>query len=229
MFAKVIFASVLIVMGVAPTVLATPETHQETLLTWIKNHALLQPLKFVEKLKVTDPDFESQFSTSQGTVYFSANIGNDEFVEYERIQYRPSCFEADTPGCQGMLQFESKNQSPKNTVPANPVSNGTGPISKVPENKSIDSNVTESVVNGQNLIKLIWGNEILEDFLSAKLMMTDDISGVKRWYQGRLYNYETWHFRDNINAHFAIVSKRSPQAKRIEEYKACLKEMCQYF
>ncbi len=189
-----IISAIFVSLGFCSAALATPDTHQETLLSWAKNHSFLPSLTFVEKLKQTDPDFETRVPTSQGTLHFSAHLSPDEFVEYERIQYRPSCFETDTPGCQGTLDFEPNTQT-----------------------------------NGVNLIKFIWGNEIFEDFQSAQLMMTDNSSGTQKWYQGRLYNYETWHFRDNVNAHFAVVSKRSPQGQRIQKYQACLKEMCQYF
>jgi hypothetical protein len=84
-------------------------------------------------------------------------------------------------------------------------------------------------INGRTLIRNIWGEEILEDFSQAQLMLTDTLSGTQRWYQGKRFNYETWHFGNNVNARFTVVSKRLPQQTRIQDYKTCLKQMCQSF
>ena len=83
--------------------------------------------------------------------------------------------------------------------------------------------------NAARLIELLWGADVLEDFMNAQLMLTDTTSGEQQWYQGKLYNYETWHYGDKVNANFSIVSKRSPQAERIKQYQACLKDQCRAF
>ena len=63
--------------------------------------------------------------------------------------------------------------------------------------------------SGKNLIKTVWGQEVLD--------------GTNRWYQGKLYNYETWHYTNNTIIHFSVVSKRSDQGTRIRKYTYCAK------
>lgn len=77
--------------------------------------------------------------------------------------------------------------------------------------------------SGQNLIKTVWGQAVLDDFKSSTLMETLSASGTKRWYQGKIYNYETWHYTNNTIAHFGVVSKRADQSTRIREYTHCAK------
>ena len=89
--------------------------------------------------------------------------------------------------------------------------------------------VPNSGTNAARLIELLWGAEVLDDFLNAQLMLTDTISGEQKWYQGKIYNYETWHYGDMVNADFSIVSKRSPQSLRIQRYQSCLKDQCRSF
>jgi hypothetical protein len=57
----------------------------------------------------------------------------------------------------------------------------------------------------QNLITMVWGDAILEDFQNSTLVDTESSSGVKRWYEGTLYNYETWHYTNHTIAHFNDV------------------------
>jgi hypothetical protein len=75
--------------------------------------------------------------------------------------------------------------------------------------------------DGNNLIKNVWGQEILDDFKTSTLMETLSSSGTKRWYQGRIYNYETWHYDHYRIVHFGVISKMSEQGKRIKEYTFC--------
>ena len=83
--------------------------------------------------------------------------------------------------------------------------------------------------NAARIIQLIWGESILNDFLNAQLILSDTASGEKRWYQGQLFNYETWHFHNDVNAHFSVVSKGFGQAERIQQYQACLQTQCRAF
>ncbi len=76
---------------------------------------------------------------------------------------------------------------------------------------------------GHRLIQQVWGQDILDDFKASTLMQTVADSGAKRWYQGKLYNYETWHYTNYTIAHFTIVSKRDKQANRIQQYVYCVK------
>ena len=77
--------------------------------------------------------------------------------------------------------------------------------------------------SGQNLIKTVWGQEVLDDFKTSTFMETLSINGTNRWYQGKLYNYETWHYTNNTIVHFRVVSKRADQGTRIREYAHCAK------
>lgn len=181
-------------LGFSQSAIAAPDSSLEALLQWSKGHLILEPLRVVERLDETDPDFSSQLQTKHGQIDYQAFLGDDNLVERERIQYRPSCFTEDMPGCAGTVYFKPQT--------------GT---------------------NAARLIELLWGAEVLNDFLNAQLMLTDSTSGEQQWYQGKLYNYETWHYGNNVNANFSIVSKRSPQAERIQQYQACLKNQCRTF
>jgi hypothetical protein len=77
--------------------------------------------------------------------------------------------------------------------------------------------------SGKNLIKTVWGQEVLDDFKTSTFMETLSINGTNRWYQGKLYNYETWHYTNNTIIHFSVVSKRSDQGTRIRKYTYCAK------
>jgi hypothetical protein len=80
--------------------------------------------------------------------------------------------------------------------------------------------------NGHKLIQQVWDKTILLDFQSSKLMYEDKTIGAYRWYQGKLFNYETGHYEKNTIAHFSVVSKNDLQSKRIKEYQRCLRENC---
>lgn len=80
--------------------------------------------------------------------------------------------------------------------------------------------------DGQELITTIWGQEVLEDFQASTLIETDTTTGTKRWYQGNLYNYETWHYDNYTIVHFGVVSKQTAQTERIERYRYCLRNYC---
>ena len=78
---------------------------------------------------------------------------------------------------------------------------------------------------GRNLIRTVWGQDVLDDFQTSILMETFSDGSTKRWYQGRIYNYETWHYSDNTIVHFTVVSKKSDQGKRIKQYTFCAKNI----
>jgi hypothetical protein len=71
------------------------------------------------------------------------------------------------------------------------------------------------------LIKSVWNQKVLDDFKSSTLVKTISGTGTQRWYQGRIYNYETWHYNNYTIAHFSVVSKQSSQSDRIERYAYC--------
>ncbi len=77
-----------------------------------------------------------------------------------------------------------------------------------------------------NLIKTVWGQTILNDFQTAQLVEMDTAAGTQRWYEGQLYNYETWHYTNGTIAHFSVVSRQSSQAERIRQYKYCSTHDC---
>lgn len=134
--------------------------------------------------------------TEDGTARLSVFFNAQGNVETEIIDYRPKCYLS--PDCFGKLLFQKVNSS-------------GGQI----EGGHISS--------GDNLIKKLWGQEILDDFKTSTLVETVSDNGIKRWYQGKIYSYETWHYTDYTIAHFGVVSKKSDQAKRIKEYKFCVK------
>ena len=130
-----------------------------------------------------------------GTARLSVFFNAQKNVETEVIDYRPKCYLS--PGCVGTVLFQKVNSS-------------GGQI----EGGAISS--------GDNLIKKFWGQKILDDFKTSTLVETVSDSGPKRWYKGKIYNYETWHYTDYTIVHFGVVSKKSDQAKRIKEYKFCV-------
>lgn len=132
---------------------------------------------------------------ANGTARLSVFFNAQGNVETEIIDYRPKCYLS--PDCFGTVLFQKVNSS-------------GGQI----EGGAISS--------GDNLIKNFWGQNILDDFKKSTLVETVSDSGPKRWYQGKLYNYETWHYTDQTIIHFGVVSKKSAQAKRIQEYKLCI-------
>jgi hypothetical protein len=118
-------------------------------------------------------------------------------VEQEFIDYLPKCYLS--PGCVGTVIFQNVNSS-------------GGQI----EGGHISS--------GDNLIKKIFGQKILDDFKTSTLVETVSDSNTKRWYQGKIYNYETLHYKDYTIVHFGVVSKKSDQTKRIQDYKFCVND-----
>jgi hypothetical protein len=76
--------------------------------------------------------------------------------------------------------------------------------------------------DGQNLIRSVFGQEILDDFQSSKLMESVYDFGPKRWYQGEIYNYETWHYENYKIVHFTVVSKKDNQGERIRGFRDSL-------
>ncbi len=77
--------------------------------------------------------------------------------------------------------------------------------------------------SGKNLIKTVWGQEVLDDFKASTFMETLSMGGTRRWYQGKIYNYETWHYTNNTIVHFGVVSKKADQGARVREYTRCAK------
>lgn len=77
--------------------------------------------------------------------------------------------------------------------------------------------------DSKSLIQQVWGRQVLSDFLDSKLIesFTDPSGSVRRWYQGKLYNYETSHYQKYTINHFIVVSKQLSQADRIQYYKYC--------
>ncbi|MDY7014411.1 MAG: hypothetical protein SVX43_12575 [Cyanobacteriota bacterium] len=74
---------------------------------------------------------------------------------------------------------------------------------------------------GQTLIKMVWGQNVLEDFQTSTLVDSESSFGMQRWYEGNLYNYETWSYTNNTIVHFSVVSKQASLAERIEQYRYC--------
>lgn len=130
-----------------------------------------------------------------GTARLSVFLNAQGNVETEVIDYRPKCYLS--PDCVGTVLFQRVNSS-------------GGQI----EGGAISS--------GDNLIKKFWGQNILDDFKTSTLVEAVSDSGPKRWYQGKIYNYETWHYTDDTIVYFGVVSKKSDQVKRIREYKFCV-------
>lgn len=131
-----------------------------------------------------------------GTARLSVFFNAQNNVEEEVIDYRPKCYLS--PDCLGKVNFRIVNTS----------------------GGQIEGAI---IARGDNLIETVWGPKILDDFKASTLIETfsnrnDD---TKRWYQGKLYNYETWHYTDDTIVHFRVVSKKSNQAKRIKEYIRC--------
>lgn len=78
-------------------------------------------------------------------------------------------------------------------------------------------------VSSRSLISKVWGKQVVSDFLGSKLSESFGQSSgfVRRWYQGKIYNYETSHYQRSTINNFIVVSKRSSQAQRIQQYKHC--------
>lgn len=133
-----------------------------------------------------------------GVARLSVFFNPQNKVEEETLDYRPKCYLS--PDCLGRVNFRIVNTS-------------GGQIEG------------EIIARGDNLIKTVWGQEVLDDFKTSKLVNTfsERKNDTKRWYQGKLYNYETWHYTDDRIVHFSVVSKQSDQAKRIQEYSRCAK------
>ncbi len=144
--------------------------------------------------------------TKDGIARLSVFFNAQNNVEAEVIDYRPKCYLSPdcvpkcylSPDCVGTVLFQKVNSS-------------GGQIE------------AGAISSGNNLIKKFWGQEILDDFKTSTLVETVTDSGLKRWYKGTRYNYETWHHTDYTIVHFGVVSKKSEQAKRIREYKVCMK------
>lgn len=130
--------------------------------------------------------------TKDGTARLSVFFNAQNNVQEEVIDARPKCY--GSPECITVL-FQRVNSSGGQIEAAR-------------------------IAIGDKFIKKFWGQKILDDFKSSTLVETASYSGLKRWYKGKIYNYETWH-SDSTVAHFRVVSKKSDQAKRIREYKSC--------
>jgi hypothetical protein len=132
-----------------------------------------------------------------GTTRLAVLLNAERNVEAEFIDYRPKCYlSAD---CVGTMLFQKVNSS------GGQIEGG-------------------AIASGDNLIKKFWGQKILDDFKTSTLVETVSDSATKRWYQGKIYNYETWHDTDCTIASFGVVSKKSDQIKRIQDYKFCVND-----
>jgi len=80
--------------------------------------------------------------------------------------------------------------------------------------------------DGKSWIREVWGEKILDDFLKSQLKKEYTQSGTYRWYQGAIYNYETWHYSNYSIVQFSVVSKNAPQSERIKEFQYCLQNFC---
>lgn len=134
---------------------------------------------------------------ANGTARLSVFFNAQKNVEEEVIDYRPKCYLS--PGCLGTVIFQKVNSS------GGQIEGG-------------------AIASGDNLIKKFWGQRILNDFKTSTLVETVSDDGLKRWYRGKTYNYETWHYTDDTIVHFGVVSKKSDQAKRIKKYKLCMQD-----
>ena len=80
--------------------------------------------------------------------------------------------------------------------------------------------------DGKSWIQEVWGEKILDDFLKSQLSHEETQIGTYRWYQGTIYNYETWHYSNYSIVQFSVVSKNAPQSGRIKDYQYCLQNFC---
>lgn len=71
---------------------------------------------------------------------------------------------------------------------------------------------------GAKLIQSIWGQTVLADFQAATLTKSHTDGDTYRWYQGRLYNYETFQGKVNTTVQFSVVSKDVTQRDRIQRF-----------
>jgi hypothetical protein len=113
--------------------------------------------------------------TEDGIARLSVFFNAQNNVEAEVIDYRPKCYLS--PDCIGTVIFQKMNSS------GGQIEGG-------------------AIANGDNLIKKIWRQKVLDDFKTSTLVETVSDSGSKRWYQGKFYNYETWHSTDYTIIHF---------------------------
>jgi hypothetical protein len=77
---------------------------------------------------------------------------------------------------------------------------------------------------GHQLIKKIYGKNLLNDFLASKLIDTysgTTMPGTHRWYEGRLYNYSTWHYLNYQIVQFSVFSKKHSWSSYIKQTKFC--------
>ena len=71
---------------------------------------------------------------------------------------------------------------------------------------------------GAKLIQAIWGQKVLVDFQTATLAKTHTDGNIYRWYQGQLYNYETFQMKGNTTVQFSVVSKDATQRDLIQQF-----------
>jgi hypothetical protein len=71
---------------------------------WARKSTTIKSLKSVKKYTADYPDYDSQFQTNAGRVYFSVYLDEHKKVETEGIEYRPNCPKNVT--CKSNLKFE---------------------------------------------------------------------------------------------------------------------------
>lgn len=71
---------------------------------------------------------------------------------------------------------------------------------------------------GAELIQAIWGQAVRADFQAATLTKTHTNGDTYRWYQGQLYNYETFQVKGNTTAQFSVVSKNVTQRDLMQQF-----------
>lgn len=76
--------------------------------TWARTNATIKSLKSVTKYTDDYPDYESQFQTDSGRVYFSVYLDKSKKVVTEGIEYRPNCPKNIT--CKSNLKFEKADK-----------------------------------------------------------------------------------------------------------------------
>jgi hypothetical protein len=157
---------------------------------WARNSTTIKSLKSVKKLTADYPDYDSQFQTNSGRVYFSVYLDKSKKVETAGIEYRPDCPKNVT--CKSNMKFEKAD-------------NGLG----------------------KSLIKQVFGEQILNDFTTSKLI--DSISAnyglitTTRWYEGTNYKYTTSHTGQNVIVQFFIFPKTVSFEEAIRNARFCAK------
>lgn len=84
------------------------------------------------------------------------------------------------------------------------------------ENNNVTLEFTKNNNSGLQLINIIYGQTIVNDFRNAKYVDSVQIGGYIKFYQGRKYAYEVW--RDG-NSHQITIIPLKHLVSRIENWK----------